>query len=71
MKVRTFLQDKKLTNATKEIESVKAGIQGLAETRLRNNATIQYGYYTFLHSGNERRSDGGVEPLVSKKSSKV
>ena len=52
------------------MERVKIDILGLAETRWRNSGTIQFGDYTFLYSGNEKRSERGVALLINKKNSK-
>ena len=61
--IRTLLKPGKLANVTKEVERVKIDILGLAETRWRNSGKIQYGDYTLLYSGNEKRSERGVAPL--------
>ena len=52
------------------MERVKIDILGLVETRWRNSGTIQYGDYTFLYSGNEKRSEREVGLLINKKYSK-
>ena len=68
--IRTLLKPGKLPNVTKEVERVKIAILGLAETRWRNSGKIQYGDYTLLYSGNEKRSERGVALLINKKNSK-
>ena len=68
--VRTLLPPWKLANVIKEMERVKIDILGLAEARWRNSGIIPYGDYTFLYSGNEKRSERGVRLLISKKTSK-
>ena len=60
----------KIASVIKEMERVRIGILGLAETPWRNSGTIQCGNYTFLYSGNEKRMERGVGLLIKEKNSK-